>query len=207
MPLNRPLPLTGGCNCGAVRYEVTEPLVRATYCHCKRCQRRTGAAASAQAHPAPGTFRIVAGQEQLRMWQPQEGVRSGSAATVGRRSSDRIRATTSLSASGWERSTTVPAFVLRCGNLSPMPPSGNRSPMTACRGLPRAVTHPARVRSDGRSACSDRVIAAHLANCAAERGFRDEIRRVRKIDERKPIDAVPAMALAVSPLRSASHTR
>jgi hypothetical protein len=30
-----------------------------------------------------------------------------------------------------------------------------------------------------------------------ERGHRDEIRRVRKIDERKPIDAVPAMALAV----------
>jgi phage terminase large subunit-like protein len=43
----------------------------------------------------------------------------------------------------------------------------------------------------------DPVIAAHLANCAVERGFRDEIRRVRKIDERKPIDAVPAMALAV----------
>jgi len=36
-----------------------------------------------------------------------------------------------------------------------------------------------------------------VANCAVERGFRDEIRRVRKIDERKPIDAVPAMALAV----------
>ena len=30
------LPLTGGCNCGAVRYEVTEPLAAATYCHCKR---------------------------------------------------------------------------------------------------------------------------------------------------------------------------
>jgi len=43
----------------------------------------------------------------------------------------------------------------------------------------------------------DPVIAAHLANCGVERGFRDEIRRVRKIDERKPIDAVPAMALAV----------
>jgi hypothetical protein len=41
------------------------------------------------------------------------------------------------------------------------------------------------------------VVAAHLANCAVERGHRDEIRRVRKIDERKPIDAVPAMALAV----------
>jgi hypothetical protein len=33
-------------------------------------------------------------------------------------------------------------------------------------------------------------------NCAVERGHRDEIRRVRKIDERLPIDAVPAMALA-----------
>jgi phage terminase large subunit-like protein len=43
----------------------------------------------------------------------------------------------------------------------------------------------------------DPVIAAHLANCAVERGHQDEIRRVRKLDERKPIDAVPAMALAV----------
>jgi len=67
------LPLTGGCNCGAVRYEVSAPLIRASYCHCKRCQRRSGAAASAQAHPAPGTFRIVAGEEALRVWKPPDG--------------------------------------------------------------------------------------------------------------------------------------
>jgi len=48
--------LTGGCNCGAVRFEVTGRLAIATYCHCKRCQRRSGAAASANAHPARGTF-------------------------------------------------------------------------------------------------------------------------------------------------------
>jgi hypothetical protein len=36
------LPLTGGCNGGAVRFEVTEPLAGASYCHCKRCQRRSG---------------------------------------------------------------------------------------------------------------------------------------------------------------------
>ena len=36
------LPLTGGCNCGGVRFEVTEPLVAASYCHCTRCQRRSG---------------------------------------------------------------------------------------------------------------------------------------------------------------------
>ena len=67
------LPLTGGCNCGAVRYEVAEPLLGASYCHCKRCQRRSGAAASPQAHPAPGTFRIVTGEEKLRMWKPPDG--------------------------------------------------------------------------------------------------------------------------------------
>ena len=41
--------LTGGCNCGAVRFEITEPLFGARYCHCTRCQRRTGRAASASA--------------------------------------------------------------------------------------------------------------------------------------------------------------
>jgi hypothetical protein len=66
-------PITGGCNCGAVRFEVTEPLVAASYCHCKRCQRRSGAAASANAHPTPGTFRIVAGEDKLRVWKPEDG--------------------------------------------------------------------------------------------------------------------------------------
>lgn len=43
----------------------------------------------------------------------------------------------------------------------------------------------------------DPVLAAHLANAGAERGFSSEIRRVRQINGRLPIDAVPAMALAV----------
>jgi hypothetical protein len=68
-----PLPLTGGCNCGAVRYEVSAPLVAASYCHCLRCQPRRGAAASPNAHPAPGTFRIVTGEHRLRAWKPDDG--------------------------------------------------------------------------------------------------------------------------------------
>jgi len=62
------LPLTGGCNCGGVRYEISAPLVSASYCHCKRCQRRSGAAASPQAGVEPGSFRIVSGEELLREW-------------------------------------------------------------------------------------------------------------------------------------------
>jgi hypothetical protein len=66
-------PLTGACNCGGVRYEVSEPLRMASYCHCRRCQRRSGAAASVNAHPEPGSFRIVAGEERLRCWVPEGG--------------------------------------------------------------------------------------------------------------------------------------
>jgi hypothetical protein len=68
-----PLPLTGGCNCGAVRYEVTAPLLGASYCHCRRCQRRSGAAASPNARAAPGSFRVLAGEDRLRAWKPHDG--------------------------------------------------------------------------------------------------------------------------------------
>jgi hypothetical protein len=65
--------LTGGCNCGAVRFEITERLLGARYCHCTRCQRRTGAAASATASVVPGSFRIVHGEAALRTWIPPDG--------------------------------------------------------------------------------------------------------------------------------------
>lgn len=67
------LPLTGGCGCGAVRYEIDEPLLSASYCHCTRCQRRTGTAASANGRVVPGAFRIVAGEEHVSTWAPEGG--------------------------------------------------------------------------------------------------------------------------------------
>jgi hypothetical protein len=66
-------PLTGGCPCGGVRFEVTEPPVSASYCHCTRCQRRTGTAASASARLVPGSLRILAGEELLRAYEPDGG--------------------------------------------------------------------------------------------------------------------------------------
>ena len=35
---------TGGCQCGAVRYELTGAPERLYACHCKECQRQTGSA-------------------------------------------------------------------------------------------------------------------------------------------------------------------
>jgi hypothetical protein len=67
------LPLTGGCVCGRVRFEVAEPLLGAVYCHCKRCQRRTGSAFAVTALTAKGSFRITEGEDVVRSWVPDDG--------------------------------------------------------------------------------------------------------------------------------------
>jgi hypothetical protein len=36
------LPLTGGCACGAIRYETTAEPVVMFHCHCRDCQRASG---------------------------------------------------------------------------------------------------------------------------------------------------------------------
>ena len=65
--------ITGHCLCGEVRLEIDRPLVRALYCHCTRCQRRTGTGSSVSAVVQRGSFRITAGAEQLKAWVPQQG--------------------------------------------------------------------------------------------------------------------------------------
>ncbi|MBI1683003.1 GFA family protein [Caulobacter hibisci] len=39
-------PLSGGCNCGAVRYVIASPPVAVIACHCTSCRRQSGAAFS-----------------------------------------------------------------------------------------------------------------------------------------------------------------
>lgn len=65
--------ITGGCLCGEVRYEIDAPFESASYCHCTRCQRRTGTAASANGATNESVFRIVSGAELVREYQPPDG--------------------------------------------------------------------------------------------------------------------------------------
>ena len=66
--------LTGGCACGGVRFEITAPLVAAAYCHCTRCQRRSGTAAGASARIVPGSLVVTEGEDRLRGWWAGDGL-------------------------------------------------------------------------------------------------------------------------------------
>lgn len=68
-----PPALTGHCGCGAVTFEIAEPLEAAAYCHCTRCQRRSGTAVQASAKVAAGSLSVTAGEESLGAWSPGDG--------------------------------------------------------------------------------------------------------------------------------------
>jgi hypothetical protein len=65
--------ITGGCLCRGVRYEVHGPFLRANHCHCSRCRRHTGTAHSTQGRVRRADFRLISGEELIRVYTPEGG--------------------------------------------------------------------------------------------------------------------------------------
>ena len=65
--------LTGGCQCGAVRYECDgEPL--GTYvCHCRECQRQSASAFGISFTVSPGSIRVTQGTPKFWMRSAASG--------------------------------------------------------------------------------------------------------------------------------------
>ncbi len=63
----------GGCLCGGVRFELTGEPLNAGYCHCTRCQKRTGSAVSVQARIDGRGFRWLQGEELVKTWRHADG--------------------------------------------------------------------------------------------------------------------------------------
>ncbi len=57
--------ITGGCYCGAIRYESVEPPVEPGICHCRECQRWTGSAFLAAVAFTLTGFRYTKGSPKL----------------------------------------------------------------------------------------------------------------------------------------------
>jgi hypothetical protein len=65
--------LEGGCLCGGVRFRISATPQHAGYCHCTRCQRRTGTSSSAQARIDGRSFALLSGAELLNAWRHPDG--------------------------------------------------------------------------------------------------------------------------------------
>ena len=76
-------PLTGGCLCGAVRFEITRPFRRASYCHCSRCRKHSGGAALAHGRVPRDGFRLISGEEHVRSFVPEGGMAKAFCARCG----------------------------------------------------------------------------------------------------------------------------
>ena len=55
------VPFTGGCACGAIRYECTAPPLRMVNCHCRDCQRASGSGYSATLVMSASSVRLLRG--------------------------------------------------------------------------------------------------------------------------------------------------
>ncbi len=62
---DKTMPVTGGCLCGAVRYESSESPVDVSYCHCRMCQRSSGNAFGTFASFRRDAFRFTRGEPKL----------------------------------------------------------------------------------------------------------------------------------------------
>ena len=60
-------PVSGGCLCGAVRYEAEVNLREAYYCHCQTCQKLTGSPATVGVLVKPGTLSYA--KEEPKFYQ------------------------------------------------------------------------------------------------------------------------------------------
>jgi hypothetical protein len=67
--------VTGGCLCGAVRYELTGAPVWAHHCHCSRCRRITGSAFASNLFAARDALRYTRGESHLRSYKVPEAER------------------------------------------------------------------------------------------------------------------------------------
>lgn len=56
-----PTPFSGGCACGAIRYESTAAPVMMIHCHCRDCQRASGGPFSSFVIVPAESFRLLQG--------------------------------------------------------------------------------------------------------------------------------------------------
>lgn len=64
---------TGGCLCGAIRFEIHGPIRNIIYCHCSQCRKAQGSAFAANGIVDSAQFHIVEGDAMLTAYESTAG--------------------------------------------------------------------------------------------------------------------------------------
>lgn len=64
---------TGGCLCGAVRFEISAPIQHIVYCHCSQCRKAQGSAFATNGIVSASGFRLLSGADDLTGFESSPG--------------------------------------------------------------------------------------------------------------------------------------
>jgi len=64
---------TGGCLCGAVRFEIHGPIHNIVHCHCSQCRKAQGSAFATNGIVSADDFKILSGADALTAYESTPG--------------------------------------------------------------------------------------------------------------------------------------
>jgi len=64
---------SGGCLCGAVRFEIHGPIRNIVYCHCSQCRKAQGSAFASNGIVDSASFKLLQGEERLSKYESTPG--------------------------------------------------------------------------------------------------------------------------------------
>jgi len=65
--------MRGSCQCQGVEFEVVSDFVSMAFCHCATCKKISGGAGTANGRVRTENVRLLAGEDLVRSYQPDEG--------------------------------------------------------------------------------------------------------------------------------------
>jgi hypothetical protein len=126
--------IRGSCLCGGVRFEVAPPFIRAGHCHCERCRKHSGTAVCTQARVKKEQFRLLQGENLIRVYGKGEGALKAFCVNCGSSLFGGDWPEASKFPFAWALSMTTPGFARSITRSLMIARRGTRSPMT-CHGI------------------------------------------------------------------------
>jgi hypothetical protein len=65
--------LEGSCQCGGVRFDLPAEFESMAFCHCATCKKISGGVGTANGRVRTESIRLLAGDDLVRTYQPDEG--------------------------------------------------------------------------------------------------------------------------------------